>query len=80
VNLRKHGVSFEEASTAFENSLRIDYDEFHSAAEDRYIAIGLSNRDRKLFVSHTYRDGNVRIIMARVVGKDEWKRYVEGNP
>jgi hypothetical protein len=76
-NRRKHGVSFEEAASVFKSPLRIDFDDFHSAAEDRYIAIGVSNRGRRLFVSHTYGDGKVRIIMARVVAKAEWNRYVQ---
>lgn len=76
-NRRKHGVSFEEAASVLRNPLRIDFDDFHSATEDRYIAIGVSNRGRRLFVSHTYRDGKVRIIMARQVGKAEWKRYAQ---
>ena len=79
MNSRKHGVTFEEAKSVFKNPLRIDFDDFHSTAEDRYIAIGVSNRGRRLFVSHTYRDGKIRIIMARLVRRTEWSRYAEGN-
>jgi hypothetical protein len=75
-NYRKHGVSFQEASTVFRDPVRIDFDDLHSAAEDRYIAIGVSDGGRRLFVSHAYRDGSIRIIMARVVSKTEWNRYV----
>ena len=79
-NLKKHGVSFREASTIFRDPLRIDYDDFHSAAEDRYIGVGVSEKGRRLFVSHAYRDGKIRIIMARVPTGQEWKRYEEGHP
>ena len=71
INLRRHGVSFEEAKTIFTNPLRISFDDFHSAAEDRFIAMGVSDRGRRLFVSHTYRDGRIRLIMARLVAAKE---------
>jgi uncharacterized protein len=77
-NRRKHGVSFEEAKSLFKNPLRIDFDDFHSVAEDRYIAVGVSSQGRRLFVSHVYRDGRIRIIMARLVTQAEWNRYVQG--
>jgi uncharacterized DUF497 family protein len=79
INLKKHGVSFEEAATVFENPMRIDHDDFHSAKEDRFIAIGLSNRGRRLFVGHTYRNGNIRIITARLISRSEWDHYVQAN-
>jgi len=78
-NLLKHGVSFDEAATAFINPLRIDYDDFHSTSEDRYIAIGISDRRRRLFVSHVYRNGKIRIIMARIMSPREWNQYGQGN-
>lgn len=80
INMRNHGVSFEEAKTVFQHPLRIDFDDFHSAAEDRFIALGVSNSGRRLFVSHVYRNGRIRIIMARLVTSTEWKRYAKSNP
>ena len=71
-NLRKHGVSFEDAQTAFadENAKLID-DPDHSEEEDRFVLLGLSSSLRLLVVCHCYRsEGNViRIISAR---KAEW--------
>lgn len=65
-NLRKHGVSFDEAMTVFEDweSTTIA-DPDHSESEERYVIIGLSSRKRVLVVSHAERGENVRIISAR---------------
>ena len=53
-NLTKHGVSFEEAKTVFEDRLYVDfYDPKHSLNEHRYIIIGQSNKGRILIVSYT---------------------------
>ena len=77
-NRRKHGVSFEEASTAFaDENARLKHDSEHSQAEDRYLLIGFSARLRLLVVSHTYREkGNqIRIISARKATRNEGKHY-----
>ncbi len=59
-NLRKHGVSFEEAVTVFADSRRIEtFDEEHSGTEDRYLAIGMSNKARLLVVGYTPRGANI---------------------
>lgn len=67
INWRKHGVSFDEASTVFEDAgamLRFDHD--HSLNEDRFVLAGYSRLARFLMVSHSYHDdGSVRIISAR---------------
>ncbi len=67
-NLRKHGVSFDDAQTVFadENAKLID-DPDHSHEEDRFVLLGLSSSLRLLVVCHCYRsEGNViRIISAR---------------
>jgi uncharacterized protein len=77
-NQRKHGVSFEEAGTAFadEYALLLD-DPDHSAAEDRFILLGLSAAFRVLVVVHTYRerDDTLRIISARKATKSERQQY-----
>jgi hypothetical protein len=77
-NLRKHGVSFEEAQSVFydENAVQF-YDEHHSEQEDRFIMLGLSIRSRILVVCHCEREtGNViRIISARKATKNESKYY-----
>ncbi len=55
-NLKKHGVSFNEASTVFNDPLSVTFpDPDHSYGEERYVIIGLSNADRILVVPHTDR-------------------------
>ena len=80
-NLKKHGVSFEEAKTVFRdwNAVRI-YDPDHSADEDRFVLLGLSTEYRLLVVCHCYRDNDecVRIISARKATKTESATYEEG--
>ena len=80
-NLRKHGVSFEEAATVFGDSLSLTIeDPGHSMEEERFITIGLSLRHRILVVVHTDRGDSVRIISARVATRRERKGYEEGRP
>ena len=79
-NLRKHAVAFAEASTVFGDDLAITVpDPDHSDAEDRYITIGWSTFRRLLMVSHTDRDGKIRIISARELTRTERKDYEEAN-
>ena len=77
-NIRKHGVSFGEAQTAFQDECAPYYfDPDHSREEDRYLLIGLSSSQRILIVSHCYRDGDmkIRIISARKANENEKKAY-----
>jgi uncharacterized DUF497 family protein len=78
-NERKHGVGFQEASTAFrdEEGLRI-YDPDHSEKEDRYLLLAMSDRGRLLVISHCYRanDTQIRIISAWKAEKDEIQQYI----
>jgi len=75
-NLIKHGVSFEEASTAFQDTLSLTIDDpLHSIDEDRVVLIGMSNKNRLLVVVHTERGDNIRIISARKATKKERKNY-----
>lgn len=79
-NLRKHGVSFPEASTVFADPLALTgYDPRHSDDEDRYLTMGLSADGRLLVVSHTDRGDAVRIISAREATRAERKDYEDGN-
>ena len=65
-NLEKHGVSFEEAQTAFDDPLYVDfYDPKHSYNEHRYIILGESRQGRLLLVSYTGRGGVTRLISSR---------------
>ena len=78
-NLRKHKVSFEEASTVLSDPMAatgIDPD--HSIDEFRYITFGVSNSGRLLVVAHTEREEIIRIINARRAIKGERKIYEEG--
>ncbi len=78
INLRKHGVSFEEAETVFydDHALLLD-DPEHSGDEDRFVLLGLSSRLRVLVIVHTYRehDAVIRLISARRATKAEQAGY-----
>ena len=77
-NLAKHGVSFEEALTVFDDSLALIFDdEEHSGTEPREIIIGYSSRQRLLVVCFTERLVAVRIISARSVTRRERQDYEE---
>lgn len=79
-NLKKHGVSFEEAETVWEDYFYIDlFDEEHSSDENRFLLIGESNGKRLLIVSYTERGERVRIISARELTAKERKDYEHGN-
>ena len=78
-NIRKHGVSFDEAASVFLDQLAVSgQDPDHSVGESRYITFGMSSLGRMLSVSHTYRPGGIRIISARRVTRNERKLYEEG--
>jgi uncharacterized protein len=80
LNLRKHGVSFEEASSVFGDSLsRTVPDPVHSEDEGRLISVGLSDIGRLLVVVHTERGDTIRLISARVATKRERIEYEEDN-
>lgn len=77
-NLRKHGVSFEDARSVFgdDNALLIE-DPDHSDDEDRFILLGLSQSLRLLVVVHCYREADrvIRIISARKADAEERSSY-----
>lgn len=75
-NLTKHGISFLEAASVFDDALSITFsDADHSDDEERLIILGHSSRGRLLFVSHTDRDDKTRIISAREATRREKKVY-----
>ena len=79
-NIKKHGVSFEEASTVFGDSLALTiYDPLHSDEEDRFVTLGESEKRRLLVVSFTDREAKIRIISARVATRRERKDYEKGD-
>jgi uncharacterized DUF497 family protein len=77
-NIRKHGISFEDARTTFydDNAIQF-YDPDHSTEEDRFILLGVSHKLSALVVCHCFRDEEtvVRIISARKANKDESNFY-----
>lgn len=79
-NVKKHGLSFAEARSAFfdENAIQF-FDPDHSKEEDRFILLGLSVKLQVLVVCHCYRESEtvVRIISARAADKDEELVYWE---
>jgi uncharacterized protein len=78
-NLTKHGVSFDEAKTVFDDPLYIDfYDPDHSEDEERYLITGLSNQGRLLIMSYTERTEFIRLISARTVTRAEREAYEAG--
>lgn len=75
-NLKKHGVSFDEAVTTFYDPLSATFeDPDHSVEEQRYITIGFSSKKRLIIIAHTDRGDNTRIISARPASGQERKRH-----
>lgn len=77
-NEQKHGISFNEAQTAFyDENARLRYDSEHSIDEERYILLGMSSSLRLLVVSHLYQKDIelVRIISVRKATKRERQQY-----
>ena len=77
-NIRKHGVSFDEARTVFydENAIQF-FDPDHSEDEDRFIMLGISYKLRTLVVCHCFRKSEtvIRLISARKADKEEEHEY-----
>ena len=77
-NLRKHGISFEKATTAFGDTLSITIDDpLHSQDEERLILMGLSEDLKTLVVVHVEKRETIRIISARKASKKEKQFYEE---
>ena len=77
-NIKKHGISFKEASTVFSDELaRLIPDPDSSNFEERFIILGQSKNQKLLVVCHCYRDEEniIRIISARKADKHERKSY-----
>ncbi|MGR3292867.1 MAG: BrnT family toxin [Candidatus Scalindua sp.] len=77
-NIKKHGISFDEASTAFydENAIQF-FDPDHSEGEDRFILLGISFKLKVIVVCHCFRKEEtvVRIISARKADRGEEQEY-----
>lgn len=76
LNLRKHGISFEEAQSVFYDprSLTISHPDY-TKTELRFIDIGISNQNRVLLVVYTERENRIRIISVRKATRTERKDY-----
>lgn len=80
LNLKKHGVSFEEASGVFYDEYALEFhDPDHSEEEDRFIMLGMSFKARILVVCHCFREDYavIRIISARKATDLEKRKYRE---
>ena len=79
-NLRKHGISFDEAATVFIDPFSITIpDQDHSMDEQRYVDIGSSEKGRVLVVVYAERGANIRIISCREATPSERRLYEEGH-
>ena len=77
-NLRKHGVDFEEAASAFDDPLSITIpDPDHSPAEERFLLVGESRAGQLLVVAHTEHGNEIRLINARPATRRERQAYEE---
>jgi len=80
-NLKKHGVSFEEARTVFYDEFAVQFfDDTHSGQEDRFIMLGMSSQANLLIVCHCERENKdvIRIISARKATPSEARYYIRG--
>ncbi len=79
-NLKKHRVSFDEATTVFLDPFSLTIlDPCHSLEEQRYIDIGSSDKGHVLVVIYTERGSNIRIISCRKATSSERKLYEKGS-
>jgi uncharacterized DUF497 family protein len=75
-NWERHKVDFRECEQVFFNRpLKTFYDIKHSQKEDRFVALGITNEGRKLYIVFTIRNKKIRIISARNQGRRERRIY-----
>ena len=79
LNVAKHGVDFEEAKSVFADEFALVlFDEDHLNNEERFLILGMSQKERILLVVHCYRENDtIRIISSRKATKSEAKQYKE---
>jgi uncharacterized DUF497 family protein len=78
-NVRKHGINFPDATTAFVDPLSITIpDPDHSAKEERYLLVGMTAARRLVVVAHSERGDEIRLISARAATRHEREIYEEG--
>lgn len=77
-NVARHGVSFEEAASAFADPLSLTIrDPEHSVGEERFVLLGMSFRNRLVVAVHTEKGDTIRLISARPATKAESRGYEE---
>ena len=74
-NFKKHGIENRESEEVFLNNPLISEDKEHSKTEKRYQCLGITDKNKKLFVSFTIRNDQIRIISVRNMDKKEKKIY-----
>jgi hypothetical protein len=75
-NERKHGVSFDEATSVLFDPMGLSFEDNDSESEHRWVLLGMSNKDRLLVVVYTLRDDEIiRLISARKATRKEVKQY-----
>ena len=82
-NIKKHGVSFEEAQSVFYDEFAVQFfDEGHLTSEERFLLLGMSTGGRLLLICHCERgaDNTIRIISARKATKTESTFYGSDMP
>lgn len=79
INVARHGVSFEEASTVFGDPLATTIEDIdHSADEFRLLTTGRSAKQRVVIVAHAEMENKIRIITAREATRQERRQYESG--
>jgi uncharacterized DUF497 family protein len=76
-NIRKHGISFEEAATALFDERALSMEDPHTQGESRYVLVGLSDLARLVTVVYTFRRHRIRMISARRASKRETEHYAK---
>ncbi len=79
-NLQIHGVSFDQAKTAFSDPFAVEWlDDREDYGEQRFVMIGMAEGQVLLFVAYTEREEGIRIISARRVTQNEQVEYFRQN-
>ncbi len=80
INHRKHKVSFDEAVSAFADTLSLTIpDPEHTEGEFRYLLLGMTSKSQLVVVSYTERNERIRLISARIATSRERKNYESSN-
>nr|VFJ94286.1 MAG: hypothetical protein BECKH772A_GA0070896_100697 [Candidatus Kentron sp. H]VFJ94803.1 MAG: hypothetical protein BECKH772B_GA0070898_100677 [Candidatus Kentron sp. H]VFK01287.1 MAG: hypothetical protein BECKH772C_GA0070978_100627 [Candidatus Kentron sp. H] len=74
-NIENHGVSFEDARSVLTDPLALTREDFDAMGEQRFVTLGLSNRNHILVVVYTYHDSTIRLISAWRANATQRKRY-----